>query len=407
MAEFTGERVVPGQVNEDLWSEHLARYAFASRYSRGRRVLDAGCGTGYGSAKLAESATTVTGLDSSPEAIAFARLNYQLPGLRFVLASCEAMPFRANTFDLVVAFEVIEHLHHQRAFLEDCARVLTHQGLFIVSSPNRVYYAESRGQSGPNPYHTHEFDAAEFADELGLVFSNVRLLFQNRVESFAFNADGAPAEVTIDRCEPTGEAHFIIAMCSFGALPEPRSFVYVPKAANVLREREQHIGLLEQELDRTKQWLSETQQERDTLLERHGELKGELESSNRWAEQLNAQLTATGQRVVQLQDELSAMSGGYEAKIAELEQDIRSKTEWALATEARLVEELRAKCDELAECVRLLQASEATVEERTVWAQETQRQREALATQLNLVRASRWLKLGRKVGLGPEIQEPQ
>ena len=51
--EFTGERVIPGQVDADLLNEHLARYAFAARLARGKRVLDAGCGAGYGAAELA------------------------------------------------------------------------------------------------------------------------------------------------------------------------------------------------------------------------------------------------------------------------------------------------------------------------------------------------------------------
>ena len=38
MIEFTGERVIPGEVNEDLWAEHLARYAFASPRAAGARV---------------------------------------------------------------------------------------------------------------------------------------------------------------------------------------------------------------------------------------------------------------------------------------------------------------------------------------------------------------------------------
>ena len=56
LAEFTGERVIPGQVDVDLLNEHLARYAFAARLARGKRVLDAGCGAGYGSAELARAA---------------------------------------------------------------------------------------------------------------------------------------------------------------------------------------------------------------------------------------------------------------------------------------------------------------------------------------------------------------
>ena len=58
MAEFTGERLIPGEVDIDLLNEHMARYHFAVRLARGKRVLDAGCGAGYGSAELADVAET-------------------------------------------------------------------------------------------------------------------------------------------------------------------------------------------------------------------------------------------------------------------------------------------------------------------------------------------------------------
>src|SRR5919205_964963 len=73
LAEFTGERVIPGQVDVDLLNEHLARYTFAARLARGKRVLDAGCGAGYGSAELAHAAQCVTGVDCASDAVDFAR----------------------------------------------------------------------------------------------------------------------------------------------------------------------------------------------------------------------------------------------------------------------------------------------------------------------------------------------
>src|SRR5215467_1277008 len=88
LAEFTGERVIPGEVDVDLLNEHLARYAFAARLARGKRVLDAGCGAGYGSAELARAALSVVGIDISAEAVAYAGANYQLPNLTFEVASC-------------------------------------------------------------------------------------------------------------------------------------------------------------------------------------------------------------------------------------------------------------------------------------------------------------------------------
>ncbi|HYL37768.1 MAG TPA: methyltransferase domain-containing protein [Bryobacteraceae bacterium] len=413
MVEFTGERVVPGAVNDDLWNEHVARYAFAGLHARDRRVLDAGCGTGYGAAELARSAAEVTAFDIAPEAIAYCRANY--PGLRTVVSSCASIPFPANSFDLIVAFEVIEHLADYRTFLDECARVLTHQGLFIVSSPNKQYYAESRGPTGANPYHEHEFEAAEFVSELERVFSNVSLLLQNRVESFVFHPAsvfhpaGAAFRRPEARIEKDGgqpdEAHFLIALCSAGALPEPQSFVYVPRAANLLREREHHIQLLERDL-------SDTMSQRDALLQLHGKLTEELESRTRWVEAVIAELRATQQRVVQLQEEFGAeqeaalaMAAAYQVQIGKLEEENRAQTAWALETAAQLDQ----KCDELAECVRLLHTAESTLEERTDWAQRVEGQREELARKLDLVlaalQASRWIGLGRRLGLGPVIDQ--
>ena len=136
MAEFTGERLIPGEVDIDLLNEHMARYHFAVRLARGKRVLDAGCGAGYGSAELADVAESVTGIDIAPEAIAFARAHYERPNLSFEEASCTGLPFGDASFDLVVAFEVIEHLEDWKGFLHEVRRVLAPSGQLIVSTPN-------------------------------------------------------------------------------------------------------------------------------------------------------------------------------------------------------------------------------------------------------------------------------
>jgi ubiquinone/menaquinone biosynthesis C-methylase UbiE len=412
LVEFTGERVIPGQVNEDLWSEHIARYAFARRYVRTKRVLDAGCGTGYGTAELAQDAASVIGLDLSTEALEYARVNYPLPNIAFVAGSGLLMPFTESSFDAVIAFEVIEHLNEYPLFIAECARVLKRDGLFIVSTPNTRYYAESRASTGPNPYHQHEFEASEFHRALSTCFRHVTLLLQNRVESFAFHPAKTfwPADARVEGGGgSTDDAHFFIALCTRGALPDLRSFVYVPRAANVLREREQHVVLLEKELAQAKAWLRQTEQERDGLLSMFQSQKDELEARNRWAAQLNEQVATTQARVVELQNELTReqaaaaeVAAGYETKVQELENEGRAKTQWAMDTEARLSTELQEKCTELAECARLLDESQALVEERTRWAQRVDTERTALETQLNLIRASRWQKLGRKLGLGPQ-----
>jgi chromosome segregation ATPase len=170
------------------------------------------------------------------------------------------------------------------------------------------------------------------------------------------------------------------------------------------------VLLLEKQLDQTKLWLKTTEGERDDLLARFRKQKHELEARNRWAEQLNAQLAAAQARVVEVQDELARaqqeaadVAAAYESKVQELDSENRLKTEWAMDTEARLSSELAEANSQVAECARLLESAETLVEERTRWAQRADSERATLESQLNLIRASRWIKAGRKLGLGPVL----
>jgi ubiquinone/menaquinone biosynthesis C-methylase UbiE len=416
VSEFTGERVIPGQVNDDLWAEHEARYAFASRYAPGKRALDVGCGSGYGAAELSYRAAAVTGIDLAADAVTYAKTHYTAANVRFAQASAGCLPFAPRTFDLVTAFEVIEHLQDWRALLAESRRVLRPDGVFLVSTPNKTYYAESRAKEGPNPFHTHEFEFEEFRDALHQFFPNVTILLQNRLEAFAFYPAQpvfVPADARVDGTRgATNDAHFFVAVCAIDAMPELRTFVYVPRASNLLREREQHILKLQAELEQTKEWLETLTSDRQKLIQLYDDQKRELEERNRWALQLDNEWKASLARIVELQEELraeqtnsAAVAANYARKVGELEQENRLKTEWALDTEQRLSAELTAKCAELAETVRLLDTAEATVTERTLWAQQIQAQLDQLKTQFHMLRESRWLKLGRAVGLGPELRD--
>ena len=148
MIEFTGERLIPGEVSADLWNEHFARYSLARLYSEQKRVLDVGCGAGYGTAHLAQSAAAVEAIDISPEAIGYARRHYPVANIAYLNASAAELPFRDASFELVTAFEVIEHLQDWPRLLSEAARVLAPEGLALISRPNRLYYTQSRGQEG-------------------------------------------------------------------------------------------------------------------------------------------------------------------------------------------------------------------------------------------------------------------
>jgi SAM-dependent methyltransferase len=413
VTEFTGERVIPGLVNDDLWAEHVARYEFASRFAAARRVLDAGCGTGYGSAELAVAAASVVGIDFAWEAVDYGRAQGPARSqISWCQGSVEFMPFRAASFDVVVAFEVIEHLSNWQGLLREARRVLTEDGVFIVSTPNREYYSETRGLEGPNPYHVHEFEFEEFQAALQEYFPRVEILVQNRVESLVFQGPGTRGQgpAVVGKAAAPEDAHFFIGVCGASALPAVGPFVYVPRAANLLRERERHIRKLEIELAQTKAWLEEQIREHTGLQRSHVELMEHLDEKNRWALELERHWKTTQERVVELQDELKKqqdsadqMASGYERQVAELDAENRAKTEWAIQTEARLTADLAARAEQLAATVRLLDAAEATVVERTEWAQRLDAELEGVRAQLDAVRESRWLKLGRRVGVGPQL----
>jgi len=403
LAEFTGERVIPGQVDADLLNEHLARYAFAARLARGKRVLDTGCGTGYGSAELMKTALSVVGADSAAEAVAYARQNYRLPNLFFEQASCTALPHKDASFDLVVAFEVIEHLTEWRAFLGEVRRVLASTGQFIVSTPNRLYYGESRGGAGANPFHVHEFEFAEFRIALAEVFPHISLFLENHVEGVAFRpveASGT-AEVRVDGGEIAPvESHFFVAVCAHRPQTGNPTFVYVPSAANVLRERETHIALLAGEVRQKTEWLEAAQRALADLNQQHTAVTAELEESNRWAARLGDELSAKSARVVMLQEELAAAQANAQTAIAALEQENRTKTEWA----TQLNETLDSKLRELAQCVEYLHAAEKTIDERTRWAQSINAEYTELRRKVDLLRASPWVRLAQRMGLGPDLK---
>ena len=399
MNEFTGERVIPGQVELDLWNEHRARYAFAHRFAAGRRVLDIGCGSGYGTAELAQTAQSVDGIDVAVEAIDYARAQFAADNVRFTVASAAALPFRAAAFDLITCFEVIEHLADWKQLLLEAHRVLADGGLLLISTPNKSYYTESRGPDGANPYHVHEFEAAEFEEELARVFPHVALLSQNRSEAFVFYRSRVFSETDalIDSSGGSAEtAHIFLALCANHPIDDPRSFVYVPRAVNLLREREQHIAKLQTELILKQRWLEEIRQERTQLMEH-------LEQQNRWALDLEQRWRAGEKRIVQLQDEYAALQKAaqeqitrYEARIAELEN-------WGRETERRLTAEVEQFRVQLGETVRLLESAEATVQERSRWALDCSAKLENAEAQLAAARASRWMRTGRLFGVGPNL----
>lgn len=156
---LTGERTVPGIVEENYWfRRHEAAYHALAPHCRGAVVLEAGCGEGYGADLLARDAAAVVGLDY--DALTAAHVARAYPAVRVVRGNLATLPLRSSTVDVVANLQVIEHLWDQEGFLAECARVLRPGGRLLVTTPNRITF--SPGRDTPlNPFHTRELAPSE------------------------------------------------------------------------------------------------------------------------------------------------------------------------------------------------------------------------------------------------------
>jgi SAM-dependent methyltransferase len=154
---LTGERTAPGIWHENYWfARHEAAYHWIRPLVRGR-VLDAGCGEGYGAAMLAAAgADRVHAVDYDPAAVAHVRRRYA--GIPAVQGNLVQLGYAGASFDLVVSMQTIEHLWEQPRFVSECRRVLRPAGTLVLTTPNRLTFPAG------NCYHTRELTAAELAD---------------------------------------------------------------------------------------------------------------------------------------------------------------------------------------------------------------------------------------------------
>ena len=109
---------------------HLRRYEVAATMAAGKRVLDAACGTGYGSSFLLRQggAASVLGVDIDPQTIAYATRRFGAPGLGFRVASATRTGVPDASIDLVTSFETIEHVDDPTALLAEFRRGLAPGG---------------------------------------------------------------------------------------------------------------------------------------------------------------------------------------------------------------------------------------------------------------------------------------
>ncbi len=260
-------------------AEHLARYAWAAQFATGRRILDAACGTAYGTAMLAAAgASEVVGVDIDERIIETAR-STAAPSTSFEVTDLRKLPYGDAEFDLVVCFEAIEHVADPGLVLDQLARVLRSDGLLLVSTPNRNVYTPG------NPFHLRELTPNELEEELSKRFRSVALRRQHTWVSSGIFDDEAfevgdnevidGVEVRKACANEAGKETYTLGLASDGELPVGRGLLgltsdvdirdwsaklataglAVPTASNGDGTRGAEIELLRNELDELRRQL--------------------------------------------------------------------------------------------------------------------------------------------------------
>jgi 2-polyprenyl-3-methyl-5-hydroxy-6-metoxy-1,4-benzoquinol methylase len=102
-----------------------------------RKLLDAGCGTGWFSKAAVERGAIVTSMDLGESLLAKVALKCSSERL---VGSILAIPCQDNVFDIIISSEVIEHVPDPFKAMQELYRVLKPGGTLVLTTPNKIWY---------------------------------------------------------------------------------------------------------------------------------------------------------------------------------------------------------------------------------------------------------------------------
>jgi len=183
---------------------HLSGYRWVAETFgplRARRVLDVASGEGYGSGTLAAGGATVVGIDLDAVVVRRARGAY--PGARFLRMDATRLAFRAESFDLAISQDTLEHIVDDAGFVAEVERVLTSDGVLVLFTPHALVHTRAPA----NPYHVREYSPESLRALLCAQFGSVRL-FGRRPAARMSCAEAGLNDVR--RWDPLGFRRFIV-----------------------------------------------------------------------------------------------------------------------------------------------------------------------------------------------------
>jgi ubiquinone/menaquinone biosynthesis C-methylase UbiE len=153
---------VPGnKVTQEQLERMFHRYCFAGNFSERKEILEVACGAGQGLGYLAKRAKRLFAGDYTENLIKEAKRYYKdrMPLLRL---DAHFLPFRDQSFDVVILYEAIYYLTHPEHFFDEARRVLRNDGMLLIATVNKDW-----SEFNPSPFSTHYFSIPELNELLG------------------------------------------------------------------------------------------------------------------------------------------------------------------------------------------------------------------------------------------------
>ncbi|MEO5359968.1 MAG: class I SAM-dependent methyltransferase [Nitrospirota bacterium] len=168
-----GERVTH-LIPNDMYYAHLSIYRYAMDFAKDKTVIDAGCGTGYGSAYMARSgAGFVHGIEVSPGAVALAAQYFSAPNLKFYEMDVQNISgFEDHSVDFIVSSNVLEHVPNPWLALHSFARLLNPDGVFMLAVPP-ITDEDLRARNLAIPYHLNIWSPQQWHYAVSCFFEEV------------------------------------------------------------------------------------------------------------------------------------------------------------------------------------------------------------------------------------------
>jgi SAM-dependent methyltransferase len=183
---------------------HVSRYVWAAQrfVQPEHRVLDLGCGTGYGVAFVSPRCADVVGIDLDPNVTGLAG-SFRLSNARFLCANACApgldAAFGIGKFDVVLSMETIEHLEDYFTYVENAVSMMTRTSVFVVGTPNRTMtYNRYENRRHMDPSHVQEFTARSLERTMAAHFDHVETYYQYLPNFWEEAARGLTRELTFD-----------------------------------------------------------------------------------------------------------------------------------------------------------------------------------------------------------------